>query len=122
MNKGNWIGRLTRDPEIRHNTNGTAFGKFTIAVDRPMSKDKTDFIQVSTIQKTAENCAKYLVKGSQVAVQGSIQTGSYTNKNGEKVYTTDVFANSVQFLTKAKEVNTETNMDNETEVLEDIPF
>ena len=121
MNSGIIIGRLTRDPELRYGKSGTAFCNFTVAVDRPMTKDKTDFPQVLCIQKTAENCAKYLVKGSQVAVEGSFQTSSYKNADGDTVYKEGIFANNVQFLSKSKEKTDETNIDNEIKD-DDISF
>lgn len=97
------IGRLTKDPEVRYTTgNQMAVARFSVAIDR--GKDKNgesrgaDFPNVIVFGKTAENCEKYLSKGSQVGIQGRIQTGSYTNKEGQKVYTTDVVAERVEFL------------------------
>lgn len=100
MNSVVLIGRLTRDPELRYIPESqNAVATFTLAVDRPMSREKTaDFIRITVFGKSAENCAKYLVKGRLVAVNGRIQTGSYKNKNGDTVYTTDVIANNVEFL------------------------
>ena len=101
MNNCVLIGRLTRDPELNYTQGGTAVCKFTLAIDRPVSKDKekqADFIRIVTFGKQAENCDKYLAKGRQTAVQGSIQTGNYKNKDGQTVYTTDVIANRVEFL------------------------
>ena len=98
MNNVVLIGRLTKDPETRY-SGETAVTTFTLAVDRPMSKDKTaDFIRIVTFGKTAELCEKYLAKGRQIAIQGRIQTGSYEDKDGKRVYTTDVVADRVQFL------------------------
>jgi len=111
MNITHEVGRLTRDPELRHNANNTAFCNFSVAVDRPMTKDKVDYPQVFCVGKTAENCAKYLSKGSQVAVIGSFQTGHYDNSDGKRIYTSKIFASRVEFLSKSKEVNTETNVD-----------
>lgn len=101
MNNVILIGRLTRDPELRYTTSQMAVATFTLAIDRPTKADKekeTDFPRVKAFGKTAENCEKYLAKGRMVAVQGSLQTGSYTNKDGATVYTTDVIANRVEFL------------------------
>ncbi len=94
------IGRLTRDPELRYiPETQNAVCTFTLAVDRPMSRDRqADFIRITVFGKQAENCAKFITKGRQVAVEGRIQTGSYQNKNGDTVYTTDVIANRVEFL------------------------
>lgn len=98
MNNVVLIGRLTKDPETRY-SGEMAVTTFTLAVDRPMSKDKTaDFIRIVTFGKTSELCEKYLAKGRQVAIQGRIQTGSYEDKDGKRVYTTDVIADRVQFL------------------------
>lgn len=101
MNNVILIGRLTRDPELRYTTSQMAVATFTLAIDRPVKAGKekeADFPRVTVFGKTAENCEKYLAKGRMVAVQGSLQTGSYTNKDGATVYTTDVIANRVEFL------------------------
>lgn len=103
MNNVVLIGRLTRDPEVRYTPEQMAVARFTLAIDRPVGKGKekqTDFPTVVVFGKQAENCEKYISKGRLVAVQGRIQTGSYTNKDGVKVYTTDVVANNVEFLDK----------------------
>ena len=102
MNSVVLIGRLTRDPEIRY-TSGTqmAVATFTVAVDRPVKageEKKADFPRVTVFGKQAENCEKYLAKGRLVGIHGRIQTGSYTNKDGATVYTTDVVADRVEFL------------------------
>lgn len=100
MNICTLIGRLTRDPEVRY-TNDMAIANFAIAIDRPPKRDgtkETDFPQITVFGKTAENCGKFLEKGRLVGITGRIQTGSYTNKNGDKVYTTDVVADRVEFL------------------------
>lgn len=99
MNKVFLIGNLTRDPEPATTQSGINYCRFTIGVTRRMSKDKeTDFINIIVWRGLADNCAKYLNKGSKVAVIGSIQTGSY-EKDGQKRYTTDIVADEVQFLT-----------------------
>ena len=110
MNNVALIGRLTRDPELRYIPNsGTAVSTFTLAVDKNLSKDKkaemesrnqptADFIRIVVWGKTAENCANYLNKGKLVGVNGRIQTGSYDDKDGKRVYTTEVVANNVEFL------------------------
>ncbi len=103
MNSVELIGRLTRDPEVRY-TSGSqmAVATFTIAIDRPQRQDggekQTDFPRITVFGRQAETCEKYLKKGRLVAIQGRIQTGSYTNKNGDTVYTTDVVANRVEFI------------------------
>ena len=101
MNNVILIGRLTRDPELRYTTSQMAVATFTLAIDRPTKADRekeTDFPRIKAFGKTAENCEKYLAKGRMAAVQGRLQTGSYTNKDGATVYTTDVIANRVEFL------------------------
>lgn len=100
MNNVVLIGRLTKDPEVRYIPQSeTAVANFTLAVDRPVAKEKTaDFIRIVTFGKTAELCEKYLAKGRLVAVQGRIQTGSYKTQSGETRYTTEVYADRVQFL------------------------
>lgn len=100
MNNIVLIGRLTKDPETRYIPQSeTAVANFTLAVDRPMAKEKTaDFIRIVTFGKTAELCDKYLAKGRLVGIQGRIQTGSYKTQNGETRYTTEVYADRVEFL------------------------
>lgn len=100
MNNVVLIGRLTKDPEIRYTSDSqTAVATFTLAVDRPFSKEKqADFIRIIVFGKSAENCEKYLKKGRMTAVHGRIQTGSYKNKDGATVYTTDVVADRVEFI------------------------
>ena len=96
-------GNLTRDPELRFITgSGKAVCNMNVAVPRPNSKDKTDFLNVVVWGKIAENCSQFLSKGSKVAVEGSFQTGSYKNQEGETVYTNDIFAHKVEFLNSKK--------------------
>ena len=101
MNRAVLVGRLTRDPELRFTQTGIAVANFTIAVNRRFAREGeqgADFIPVIVWQKAAENVAKYLNKGSQVAVEGRIQTSSYDNKEGQKVYRTEIVADQVEFL------------------------
>ena len=101
MNKTLLIGRLTKDPEIRYTNDNLAIASFTLAIDRPPRRDGTkeaDFPRVIVFGKQAESCEKYIAKGSRVAVEGRLQTGNYTNKNGEKVYTTEILAERVEFI------------------------
>ena len=109
MNSVILIGRLTRDPELEYTPNTqTAVCRFTIAVDRPKRSGdaqgdgdyvrSADFIRITVWGRQGETCDRYLAKGRQVAVQGHIATGSYKNRNGETVYTTDVVADHVEFL------------------------
>ncbi len=109
MNRVELIGRITRDPELRYTSSNIATARFTLAVNRPFQSQSgeqgTDFISVVVWRKQAENVKKYVSKGSLVAVEGRIQTGSY-EKDGQRIYTTDVVADSVQFLeTKAQSQN-----------------
>ena len=101
MNNVVLIGRLTKDPEVRRVDEKMAIATFSLAIDRPVKKDgekKTDFPRVTVFGRQADSCEKYLAKGMLVGIQGSIQTGSYTNKDGQTVYTTGVVANRVKFL------------------------
>lgn len=125
MNNVILIGRLTRDPETRYTPDTQlAVGRFSVAIDRPTKsgeEKQTDYPNVVCFGRTAENCDRFLSKGSLVGVQGRIQTGSYTNKDGVKVYTTEVVANRVQFLdTKKKEGQEQPS--GFTTLDEDIPF
>lgn len=112
MNTVCLIGRLCANPEVSYTQSQMAICRFTLAVDRPRSKDgeqTADFIRITVWDRQAENCGRYLAKGRQVAVQGRIQTGSYTNREGQKVYTTDVVANNVEFLGSANSENSRSN-------------
>ena len=103
MNKAIEIGRLTRDPEVRYTTgaNGNmAIARYTLAVDRRTKKDgeqNADFIPCVAFGKAGEFAEKYFRKGMKVAVTGRIQTGSYTNRDGQRVYTTDVIVEEQEF-------------------------
>lgn len=102
MNCVQLIGRLTRDPEVRWTAEGLAIATFSVAIDRPPKKDgthETDFPRITVFGRQAENCEKYISKGSQVGIIGRIQTGSY-EKDGQRVYTTDVVADRVEFLSR----------------------
>ena len=109
MNTVVLMGRLTKDPDVRRTNDGTAIGRFTLAVDR-MKKDEADFIGCVTFGKTAEFAEKYLRKGTKICGSGRIQTGSYTNKEGQKVYTTDVILERLEFA-ESKASQPETNPD-----------
>lgn len=102
MNKCALLGRLTREPDIRYSTgeNAIAIARYTLAVDRRFKRDgeqSADFINCIVFGKGAEFAEKYLHKGTKIAVIGHIQTGSYTNKDGVKVYTTDVVIDEQEF-------------------------
>lgn len=102
MNNVVLIGRLARDPELSYTPNTqTAVARFTLAVDRPRRNGEdqgADFIRIQVWGRQAENADRYLSKGRQVAIHGRIQTGSYKNRDGETVYTTDVVADNVEYL------------------------
>lgn len=102
MNKVIIMGRLTRDPEIRYSQgeNSTAVGRFTLAVDRKFKRDgeqNADFISCLSFGKVAEFEEKYFKQGTKVVITGRIQTGNYTNKDGQKVYTTEVVVEEQEF-------------------------
>lgn len=102
MNKVHLLGRLTRDPEIRYQQDNEqmAIARYTLAVDRRFKRDgeqTADFISCVAFGKAAEFAEKYLKKGTKIAATGRIQTGSYTNREGQKVYTTDVIIEEQEF-------------------------
>lgn len=108
MNKAFLIGRLTQDPQASTLDSGHSYCRFSIAVNRTYTsrdgENKADFINIITWDALAQNCVKYLVKGSQVAVTGSIQTGSY-EKDGIRRQTFDIRADQVEFLSRANQTN-----------------
>ena len=121
MNKVFLIGRLSRDPELRHTTSGTAVCQINVAISRPVaqgSEPQTDFINVVVWNKQAENVAKYLSKGRQIAVEGRIQTRNYDNNEGKRTYVTEVIASNVEFLGSANDNRTNNAMDS----FNDNPF
>ena len=107
MNKVILIGRLTKNPEIRYTTKNNPVASFTLAVNRDYINEngerEVDFINIVVWNKQAENCSKYINKGSQISIEGRIQTRSYEDKNGEKRYTTEVIADQVHFLDSKKD-------------------
>lgn len=113
MNKVILIGRLTKDIELRGDK--TKFAKFNIAVNRQFKKNEVDYVGCTAFNKTAEMIEKYFEKGDLIAVEGSIQTGSY-EKDGKKVYTTTVLVYNFHFSGKKEE---ETSVE---EDMEEIPF
>ena len=102
MNSVQLVGRLTKDPQISYTSQtNTAVAVFILAVDRPTKEKQTDFPRVKVYGKQAENVEKYVHKGSMVGISGSIETGSY-EKDGNKVYFTDVIASRVEFISNGK--------------------
>ena len=102
MNKVILMGRLTRDPEVRYSAgnNSMAVARYTLAVDRRFRRDgesNADFIGCVAFGRSAEFAEKYLRQGTKIIVTGRIQTGSYTNRDGQKVYTTDVVVEDQEF-------------------------
>ena len=101
------LGRLTKDPELRKTSSGTSFCRFTVACDKRKTKDDQDpganFINCVSWRQNAEFISDYGRRGSQVAVEGSIETGSYTDRDGRKVYTTEVLVDRIQLAESKKQ-------------------
>ena len=113
MNKVFLIGRLTRDPELRYTGNNTPVATFSLAVNRNFSNQQgereADFFNITVWRKQAENVKNYLNQGSQVAIDGRIQTRSYDDKDGQKRYVTEVVADNVEFLGSKNSSNNSSN-------------
>ena len=115
MNKAILIGRLTKDPDVRYSNNGDkqmAVARYTLAVDRIFKQDgqqNADFISCVAFDKNAEFAEKYLKKGVKMVVEGRIQTGSYTNKDGVRQYTTDVIVERQEFAESKNQANNGAN-------------
>lgn len=122
LNRVILIGRLTRDPDLRYTSNGgVAVTRFTVAINRKFTNQQgereADFINIVAWRALAENCGKYLKKGSLVAIEGRIQTRSYENQEGHTVYVTEVVADDVRFLdTRGRNQNV-----NEDDPFKDAP-
>lgn len=118
MNKAILMGRLTRDPEVRETGTGTKIAKYTLAVDRrgrqQEGEQTADFLNVTAFNKAGEFAEKYFRQGMRVLVTGRIQTGSYTNKDGQKVYTTDIIAEDQEFADSKNSGNTSGGYSNST--------
>lgn len=120
MNKVILMGRLTRDPEVRYSQgeNSTAIARYSLAVDRRFKRQgeaDADFINCVSFGKTAEFAEKYFKQGTKIAVTGRIQTGSYTNKDGQKVYTTDVVIDEQEFAESKSSSGTESGYQQTTQ-------
>lgn len=138
MNKVILMGRLTRDPDIRHTQgeNSTTIARYTLAVDRRIKAQEgqktADFISCVSFGRTAEFFEKYVKKGTKLATTGRIQTGSYTNRDGQKVYTTDVLVEEAEFAESKKAAGESSNPEPQTdddgfmnipdEIDEELPF
>lgn len=110
MNQVVIMGRLVKDPEVTTTQSGITISRFTLAVDRPTKKDQkkeTDFIRCVSFGRMAEIISNYVSKGQRLLVDGSIRTGSYTDKNGNKRYTTDIAVNRSEFIEKRLEDSTQ---------------
>ena len=123
------IGRLTRDPELSYTASNTAKCVFSLAVDRPRRDGENtgaDFIRVIVWGRQAETSDRYLYKGSQCAVLGSIRTGSYKNRDGRTIYTTDVWAERVKFLgerrAESHEEPYDDSFDDTFDTFDDLPM
>ena len=123
MNKVFLVGRLTRDFDLRYGANNTAVARTSIAVDRQFSNQngerEADFINIVAFGNRAETMKKYLTKGSQIAISGRIQTGSYDASDGRKVYTTDIVIEEFQFLdsrASRQMESTDTNVNSNNDV------
>ncbi|HGO2073872.1 single-stranded DNA-binding protein [Staphylococcus aureus] len=140
LNRTVLVGRLTKDPELRNTPNGVNVGTFTLAVNRTFTnaqgEREADFINVVVFKKQAENVKNYLSKGSLAGVDGRLQTRNYENKDGQRVFVTEVVADSVQFL-EPKNNNQQQNnnyqqrvqtqsgnnpFDNNADFTDDLPF
>jgi len=100
VNKVFIIGRLTKEPELRTTPNGVNVATMSVAVTRRMNREEADFFNVIAWRGLADNCAKYLVKGQQIAVVGELRTRSYDAKDGTKRYVTEIQADDIEFLAK----------------------
>ena len=113
MNRVVLIGRLTRDPELRYTGNNTPVASFSLAVNRNFTNQQgereADFFNITVWRKQAENVKNYLSQGSQVAVEGRLQTRNYEDKDGQKRYVTEVVADNVEFLGSKNSSNNSSN-------------
>lgn len=129
LNRVILIGRLTRDPELRYTPSGVAVTKFTLAIDRAyknaQGEKETDFINIVTWRKQAENVANYLFKGKLAAVDGRLQVRNYQGQDGQKRWITEVVAENVRFLSPRDTSNNDNSLDDfiaEEIDDNDIPF
>ncbi|MGF0095025.1 single-stranded DNA-binding protein [Peptoniphilus sp. SGI.035] len=133
MNQANLIGRLTKDIDLRYTTSQMAIGRFTLAINRKLTKEKrqeaeannqptADFINCIAFGKTAETLSNYVGKGNQLGIEGHIQTGSYENKEGQRIYTTDVIVDGFTFIDSRQDTQSSTDSDFIPVNNDDIPF
>lgn len=126
MNKVCLIGRLTKDPELRYTPNGAAVANFTLAVNRSFTNQKgakeADFIPIVVWNKAAENCAQYLAKGQQTAVEGRLQVRSYEDNDKQRRWITEVIAERVEFLGSKSNSNNTNSYTNDLSLGEEVAF
>jgi single-strand DNA-binding protein len=129
MNRVTLVGRLTKDPELRYMQSEKAVVNFTLAINRPFTNQngerEADFINIVVWNKQAENAKQYISKGSKVAVCGRIQTRNYDDKDGKRVYITEIIADNIQFLDSKGQANKEvtpSNFEKEDTRVQDEPF
>ena len=125
MNKAVLVGRLVRDPDLKFAAgSGNAVSRFTVAVTRQFKRDEADFISCVAFGKTAEIISQYFTKGKQIAIPGSIRTGSYDAQDGTKKYTTDVVVDTFDFIEKGTSNNNNTGVDEDITPVDDgdMPF
>ncbi len=112
MNNTCFLGRITKDPELRHTNAGTSYCRFTLAVNRMKTQDgkeTADFIPCVCWTKTAENLTQYVIKGQQLLVQGRLQSGSYQDNSGNTRYTLEINAFRIEFLQKPRSATENSN-------------
>lgn len=125
MNNVQLIGRLVGDPNVKWTQDGKCIARYTLAVDRPGKDKGADFISCVAFEKTAEFAEKYLVKGMKIAITGRINTGSYTSRDGHKIYTTDVNVQQQEFCERKQTTPASTGPDDFDQVQgadDDLPF
>lgn len=138
MNNWTGIGRTTKEIELKYSQSGTAIASFTLAVNRQFKNQngerEADFIRCIAFGKTGETLAQYVKKGQQLGIEGRIQTGSYENQQGQRVYTTDVVVNQFTFISEQKQradtynnqVQQQPNLQNQGQQIDiddqDLPF
>lgn len=108
MNSVTLLGRITKDFEGTYSQKGTLIASTSLAINRP-TESSVDFINIKAFNKTAENLGKYVKKGERILIQGHIQTGSYQNKEGKTIYTTEVIVDRFEFIEPSKKPETESN-------------
>ncbi len=123
MNKVILLGRLTKDPEVRYTTqNNTLVCTFSLAVNRQSKEKETDFFNIVAWSKTGEFCSKYFKKGKQVLIEGRLQTRNYDDKDGKKVYVTEVIAEQVFFADSSEKKEEPQEQEFKPVTDDDLPF